>query len=90
MVEAFADPVARQYVVHGAGGERAALPQHGPGFRPLAQALTPEGGTVVAYGWLDPRPAELLWLPALKIHFYADAHRLMESNTHIGKLVVKL
>lgn len=104
----------------------------GPGFRTLAEALVPDGGAVVAYGWLDPRPAELPWLPALKIHFYAnstltttpegrrrstaflnqglrdgtfrppiaevfdgldriqDAHRLMESNTHIGKIVVKL
>ncbi|MGW7072524.1 zinc-dependent alcohol dehydrogenase family protein [Streptomyces sp. NPDC054855] len=104
----------------------------GPGFRTLAQALIPEGGTVVAYGWLDPRPAELPWMAGLKIHFYAnstltttpegrrrstaflnqglrdgtlrpqvaevfdgldriqDAHRLMESNTHIGKIVVKL
>ncbi|MGW7080494.1 zinc-dependent alcohol dehydrogenase family protein [Streptomyces sp. NPDC054866] len=104
----------------------------GPGFRTLAEALTPEGGTVVAYGWLDPRPAELPWIADLKIHFFAnstltttpegrrrstaflnqglrdgafrppiaevfegldriqDAHRLMESNTHIGKIVVKL
>ncbi|MEV0528979.1 zinc-dependent alcohol dehydrogenase family protein [Streptomyces sp. NPDC050439] len=116
----------------GHGVELIFDPIGGPAFRTLAQALIPEGGTVVAYGWLDPRPAELPWLPALKIHFYAnftltttpggrrrstaflnqglrdgafrppiaevfegldriqDAHRLMESNTHIGKIVVKL
>ncbi|MGW0907952.1 zinc-dependent alcohol dehydrogenase family protein [Streptomyces sp. NPDC002853] len=104
----------------------------GPGFRTLAEALVPEGGTVVAYGWLDPRPAELPWMAGLTIHFYAnstltttpdgrrrstaflnhglrdgafrppiaevfdgldriqDAHRLMEANTHTGKIVVRL
>ncbi|WP_371527056.1 zinc-dependent alcohol dehydrogenase family protein [Streptomyces sp. NBC_01283] len=104
----------------------------GPGFRTLAEALVPDEGTVVAYGWLDPRPAELPWIAGLKIHFYAnatlttspggrrrstaflnqglrdgtlrppvaevfdgldrirDAHRLMESNRHFGKIVVTL
>ncbi|GAA1941945.1 zinc-dependent alcohol dehydrogenase family protein [Streptomyces durmitorensis] len=104
----------------------------GPGYRTLAETLVPEGGTIVSYGWLDPRPAELPWIAGLRIHVYAnlqltttpggrrrstaflnqglrdgafrppiaevfegldrirDAHRLMESNTHTGKIVVKL
>ncbi|MFF1716033.1 zinc-dependent alcohol dehydrogenase family protein [Streptomyces sp. NPDC058268] len=104
----------------------------GPGFRTLAEALVPDEGTVVAYGWLDPRPAELPRVAGLTIHFYAnatlttspggrrrstaflnqglrdgtlrppvaevfdgldriqDAHRLMESNRHFGKIVVTL
>ncbi|MFH8488760.1 zinc-dependent alcohol dehydrogenase family protein [Streptomyces longisporoflavus] len=104
----------------------------GPGLRTLAEALVPDGGSIVVYGWLDPRPAELPWIAGLKIHVYAnfaltttpggrrrstaflnqglrdgafrppiaevfdgldriqDAHRLMESNTHTGKIVVKV
>ncbi|MCI3273243.1 zinc-dependent alcohol dehydrogenase family protein [Streptomyces cylindrosporus] len=103
----------------------------GPGFRPLAEALA-RGGSVVAYGWLDLRPAEIPWNWPLTIHMYAnmvltgtpggrrrstaflnagladggfrpvvgevfegldriqDAHRLMESNTHTGKIVVRV
>ncbi|MFD3841073.1 zinc-dependent alcohol dehydrogenase family protein [Streptomyces sp. NPDC058642] len=103
----------------------------GPGFRPLAQALA-EGGTVLVYGWLDRRPAEIPWNWPFTIHTYAnmtltetpegrrrstaflnagladggfrpvvaevfdgldrirDAHRLMESNRHTGKIVVRI
>lgn len=103
----------------------------GPGFRPLAGALA-EGGSVVAYGWLDRRPAEIPWNWPFTIHTYAnmiltgtpggrrrstaflnagladggfrpviaevfegldrirDAHRLMESNRHTGKIVVRI
>ncbi|MFF5495613.1 zinc-dependent alcohol dehydrogenase family protein [Streptomyces aquilus] len=103
----------------------------GPGFRPLAGALA-EGGAVVAYGWLDRRPAEIPWNWPFTIHTYAnmiltatpggrrrstaflnagladggfrpviaevfdgldrirDAHRLMESNRHTGKIVVRI
>ncbi|MDT7843473.1 zinc-dependent alcohol dehydrogenase family protein [Streptomyces justiciae] len=103
----------------------------GPGFRPLADALA-QGGSVVAYGWLDRRPAEIPWNWPFTIHTYAnliltatpagrrrstaflnaglsdggfrpviaevfegldrirDAHRLMESNRHTGKIVVRI
>ncbi|NNN36579.1 zinc-dependent alcohol dehydrogenase family protein [Streptomyces sp. S3(2020)] len=103
----------------------------GPGFRPLAEALA-EGGRVLAYGWLDRRPAEIPWNWPFTIHTYAnmtltatpggrrrstafldagladggfrpvvaevfdgldrirDAHRLMESNRHTGKIVVRI
>ncbi|SNX64174.1 NADPH:quinone reductase-like Zn-dependent oxidoreductase [Streptomyces sp. TLI_55] len=103
----------------------------GPGFSPLAGALA-EGGSVVAYGWLDRRPAEIPWNWPFTIHTYAnmnltgtpggrrrstaflnagladggfrpviaevfegldrirDAHRLMESNRHTGKIVVRI
>jgi NADPH:quinone reductase-like Zn-dependent oxidoreductase len=103
----------------------------GPGFRPLAEALA-EGGTVLVYGWLDRRPAEIPWNWPFTIHTYAnmtltatpggrrrstaflnagladggfrpvvaevfdgldrirDAHRLMESNRHTGKIVVRI
>jgi NADPH:quinone reductase-like Zn-dependent oxidoreductase len=103
----------------------------GPAFRPLAEALA-EGGSVVVYGWLDRRPAEIPWNWPLAIHMYAnmaltttpggrrrstaflnaglsdggfrpvvaevfdgldrigDAHRLMESNRHTGKIVVRI
>ncbi|MEU5324083.1 zinc-dependent alcohol dehydrogenase family protein [Streptomyces sp. NPDC021056] len=103
----------------------------GPGFRPLAEALA-EGGTVLVYGWLDRRPAEIPWNWPFTIHTYAnmtltatpggrrrstaflnagladggfrpvvaevfdgldrirDAHRLMESNLHTGKIVVRI
>ncbi|MFC8349243.1 zinc-binding dehydrogenase [Streptomyces sp. NPDC057280] len=103
----------------------------GPGFRPLAGALA-EGGAVVAYGWLDRRPAEIPWNWPFTIHTYAnmiltgtpggrrrstaflnagladggfrpviaevfegldrirDAHHLMESNRHTGKIVVRI
>ncbi|MEV7889598.1 zinc-binding dehydrogenase [Streptomyces sp. NPDC002817] len=103
----------------------------GPGFRPLAEALA-EGGTVLVYGWLDRRPAEIPWSWPFTIHTYAntaltatpggrrrstaflnagladggfrpvvaevfdgldriqDAHRLMESNRHTGKIVVRI
>jgi NADPH:quinone reductase-like Zn-dependent oxidoreductase len=103
----------------------------GPGFRPLAEALA-EGGSVLTYGWLDRRPAEIPWNWPFTIHTYAnmtltgtpggrrrstaflnagladggfrpvvaevfdgldrirDAHRLMESNRHTGKIVVRL
>ncbi|WP_151483478.1 zinc-dependent alcohol dehydrogenase family protein [Streptomyces albicerus] len=103
----------------------------GPAFRPLGDALA-EGGTVVWYGWLDPRPAELPWNWPVTVHTYAnfalittpggrrrstaflnaglrdggfrpvigevfdgldriqDAHRLMESNEHTGKIVVRI
>ncbi|KKD03707.1 zinc-dependent alcohol dehydrogenase family protein [Streptomyces sp. WM6386] len=103
----------------------------GPGFRPLAEALA-EGGTVLVYGWLDLRPAEIPWSWPFTIHTYAnmtltatpggrrrstaflnagladggfrpvvaevfdgldriqDAHRLMESNRHTGKIVVRI
>ncbi|KUN17261.1 NADPH:quinone reductase [Streptomyces antibioticus] len=103
----------------------------GPGFRPLAGALA-EGGSVVAYGWLDRRPAEIPWNWPFTIHTYAnmiltatpggrrrssaflnagladggfrpviaevfdgldrirDAHALMESNRHTGKIVVRI
>ncbi|NUS26024.1 MAG: zinc-dependent alcohol dehydrogenase family protein [Streptomyces sp.] len=103
----------------------------GPGFRPLAEALA-EGGSVVAYGWLDSRPAEIPRNWPFTIHTYAnmiltatpggrrrstaflnaglsdggfrpviaevfegldrirDAHALMESNRHTGKIVVRI
>ncbi|MGW2521948.1 zinc-dependent alcohol dehydrogenase family protein [Streptomyces sp. NPDC001617] len=103
----------------------------GPGFRPLAEALA-TGGSMVAYGWLDRRPAEIPRNWPFTLHTYAnmrhfttpadhrrsvaflnagltdggfrpvvgevfegldrirDAHRLMESNTHTGKIVVRL
>jgi NADPH:quinone reductase-like Zn-dependent oxidoreductase len=103
----------------------------GPGFRPLAEGLAP-GGSVVIYGWLDSRPAEIPWTWPFTIHTYAnstltttpagrrrstaflnagladggfrpvvgevfdglerirDAHRLMESNRHTGKIVVRV
>lgn len=103
----------------------------GPGFRPLAEALA-EGGSVLVYGWLDRRPAEIPWNWPFTIHTYAnmnltatpggrrrstafvnaglvdggfrpvvaevfdgldriqDAHRLMESNRHTGKIVVRI
>ncbi|RZB16559.1 NADPH:quinone reductase [Streptomyces sp. F001] len=103
----------------------------GPGFRPLAEGLA-QGGSVVVYGWLDPRPAEIPWTWPFTIHTYAnltltttpggrrrstaflnagladggfrpvvgevfdgldriqDAHRLMESNRHTGKIVVRV
>ncbi|MEU9919182.1 zinc-dependent alcohol dehydrogenase family protein [Streptomyces sp. NPDC051001] len=103
----------------------------GPGFRPLTEALA-EGGTVLVYGWLDRRPAEIPWNWPFTIHTYAnmtltatpggrrrstaflnagladggfrpvvaevfdgldrirDAHRLMESNRHTGKIVVRI
>ncbi|WP_328432123.1 zinc-dependent alcohol dehydrogenase family protein [Streptomyces sp. NBC_00453] len=103
----------------------------GPGFRPLAESLAP-GGSVVVYGWLDPRPAEIPWSWPFTLHTYAnmtltttpdgrrrstaflnagladggfrpvvgevldgldrirDAHRLMESNRHTGKIVVRI
>ncbi|MBK3579796.1 zinc-dependent alcohol dehydrogenase family protein [Streptomyces sp. MBT65] len=103
----------------------------GPGFRPLAEALAP-GGSVVVYGWLDRRPAEIPWSWPFTIHTYAnmaltttpggrrrstafldadladggfrpvvgevfegldairDAHRLLESNAHTGKVVVRI
>ncbi|RPE40561.1 NADPH:quinone reductase-like Zn-dependent oxidoreductase [Streptomyces sp. Ag109_O5-1] len=103
----------------------------GPGFRPLAEGLAP-GGSVVVYGWLDSRPAEIPWNWPFTIHTYAngtltstpggrrrstaflnaglsdggfrpvvgevlegldrirDAHRLMESNAHTGKIVVRI
>ncbi|MES5817173.1 zinc-dependent alcohol dehydrogenase family protein [Streptomyces sp. RG80] len=103
----------------------------GPGFRPLAEALA-EGGTVLVYGRLDRRPAEIPWNWPFTIHTYAnliltatpggrrrstaflnagladggfrpvvaevfdgldriqDAHRLMESNRHTGKIVVRI
>ncbi|MFD9326798.1 zinc-dependent alcohol dehydrogenase family protein [Streptomyces sp. NPDC060065] len=102
----------------------------GPGFRALGDAAVP-GGTLVLYGFLDRRPAELSWNWPLTVHGYAnpdvtrsaegrhrashylnsgltdgtlrpvvaevfdgldrirDAHRLMERNTHTGKIVVK-
>lgn len=43
----------------------------GPGFRPLAEALA-EGGTVLVYGWLDRRPAEIPWNWPFTIHTYAN------------------
>ncbi|MFI5552462.1 zinc-dependent alcohol dehydrogenase family protein [Streptomyces sp. NPDC051738] len=103
----------------------------GPAFRHLGDALA-QGGTLVVYGWLDPRPAEIPRTWPFTIHTYAnftltttpdgrrrstaflnagltdggfrpviaevfegldtirDAHRLMESNTHTGKIVVRL
>ncbi|MDN3024987.1 zinc-dependent alcohol dehydrogenase family protein [Streptomyces sp. S.PB5] len=103
----------------------------GPGFRLLAEALA-EGGSVLVYGWLDRRPAEIPWNWPFTIHTYAnmnltetpggrrrstaflnagladggfrpviaevfdgldriqDAHRLMESNQHMGKIVVRV
>jgi NADPH:quinone reductase-like Zn-dependent oxidoreductase len=103
----------------------------GPGFRPLADALA-TGGSVVVYGWLDRRPAEIPWSWPFTIHTYAnmaltttpggrrrstaflgagladggfrpvvqevfegldairDAHRLLESNAHTGKIVVRI
>ncbi|MFD5077269.1 zinc-dependent alcohol dehydrogenase family protein [Streptomyces sp. NPDC058371] len=103
----------------------------GPGFSPLGEALA-DGGSMVVYGWLDRRPAELPWNWPLTIHTYAnfaltstpegrrrstaflnaglrdggfrplvsevfdgldriaDAHRLMESNRHTGKIVVRI
>lgn len=102
----------------------------GPGFRALGEATVPNG-TLVSYGWLDPRPIELPMNWPLTVHGYSnfevtgpadarrraahyvnagladgtlrpvvaevfdgldrigDAHRLMESNTHTGKIVVK-
>ncbi|WP_371599532.1 zinc-dependent alcohol dehydrogenase family protein [Streptomyces sp. NBC_00564] len=102
----------------------------GPGFRALGDAAVP-GGTLVLYGFLDRRPAELSWNWPLTVHGYAnpdvtrsaegrhhashylnsgltdgtlrpvvaevfdgldrirDAHRLMERNTHTGKIVVR-
>ncbi|MFF2328724.1 MULTISPECIES: zinc-dependent alcohol dehydrogenase family protein [unclassified Streptomyces] len=103
----------------------------GPGFAPLGGALAP-GGSIVTYGWLDPRPAGIPLNWPLTIHTYAnphfttdpdrlrrvtaylgaglvdgslrpvisevfegldrirDAHRLLETNQHIGKIVVRL
>ncbi|WP_369172498.1 zinc-dependent alcohol dehydrogenase family protein [Streptomyces sp. R28] len=103
----------------------------GPGFRHLGDALA-EDGSLVVYGWLDPRPAEIPRAWPFTIHTYAnlrltttpagrrrssaflnagltdggfrpeiaevlegldairDAHRLMESNTHMGKIVVRI
>ena len=103
----------------------------GPGFHHLAEALA-AGGSLVVYGWLDPRPAEIPRNWPFTLHTYAnmrhfttpadhrrsvaflnagladggfrpvigevfegldriqDAHRLMESNTHTGKIVVRL
>ncbi|MGW2724349.1 zinc-dependent alcohol dehydrogenase family protein [Streptomyces sp. NPDC001492] len=103
----------------------------GPGFGPLAEGLAP-GGSVVVYGWLDTRPAEIPRNWPFTLHTYAnliltgtpagrrrstafldagladggfrpvvgevldgldriqDAHRLMESNRHTGKIVVRV
>ncbi|SDP73990.1 NADPH:quinone reductase [Streptomyces sp. cf386] len=103
----------------------------GPAFQHLGDALA-EGGTLVVYGWLDPRPAEIPRTWPFTIHTYAnlsltttpdgrrrstaflnagltdggfrpviaevfegldtirEAHRLMESNMHTGKIVVRL
>ncbi|MEU1144948.1 zinc-dependent alcohol dehydrogenase family protein [Streptomyces sp. NPDC005863] len=103
----------------------------GPGLAELAGAAT-EAGTVVVYGFLDPRPMAMPLNWPLSVHGYAnsrltatpdglrrvnafiasgvrdgtlrpvvgevldgldrirDAHRLMESNDHVGKIVVRL
>ncbi|MBO8191280.1 zinc-dependent alcohol dehydrogenase family protein [Streptomyces oryzae] len=103
----------------------------GPGFTAVGDALTP-GGTVVAYGWLDPRPMVLSMNWPLTVRTFGngllardpgyrrraaaflgaglasgelapvvakvfegleamgDAHRLMESNAHTGKIVVRV
>ncbi|MFC5146866.1 zinc-dependent alcohol dehydrogenase family protein [Streptomyces aureoversilis] len=103
----------------------------GPGFATLGDALAP-GGTLVLYGFLDPRPAQLSMNWPLTVHAYGngvlcrdeayrrraaafigsglasgtlapviaetfdgleritDAHRLMDSSTFTGKIVVKV
>lgn len=103
----------------------------GPGLHGLGDALAP-GGSLVLYGWLDTRPAEIPRTWPFTIHTYAnfavtttpggrrrstafldagladggfrpvvaevfdgldrirDAHRLMESNRHTGKIVVRI
>ena len=103
----------------------------GPGFGALAEGLAP-GGSLVVYGWLDTRPAEIPRNWPFTLHAYAnliltgtpagrrrstafldagladggfrpvvgevldgldriqDAHRLMESNRHTGKIVVRV
>ncbi|MEU2620044.1 zinc-dependent alcohol dehydrogenase family protein [Streptomyces sp. NPDC007157] len=127
--EAVAEEVRR--LTGGRGAEVMFDAIGGPGFRPLAEGLAP-GGSMVVYGWLDRRPAEIPWNWPFTIHTYAnqvltstpegrrrstaflnagladggfrpvvgevldgldrirDAHRLMESNAHLGKIVVRL
>ncbi len=131
--EAGAETVAKEVrrLTGGKGAEVIFDAIGGPGFRPLAEALA-QGGTVVVYGWLDRRPAEIPWNWPFTIHTYAnmtlttspegrrrstafleagladggfrpvigevfegldairDAHALMESNRHTGKIVVRL
>jgi NADPH:quinone reductase-like Zn-dependent oxidoreductase len=43
----------------------------GPAFRPLADALA-EAGSIVVYGWLDQRPAEIPWTWPFTLHTYAN------------------
>ncbi|MHC3474143.1 zinc-dependent alcohol dehydrogenase family protein [Streptomyces sp. 7R007] len=43
----------------------------GPGFAGLAEGLA-TGGTVVLYGWLDPRPAEIPRTWPFTLHTYAN------------------
>jgi NADPH:quinone reductase-like Zn-dependent oxidoreductase len=43
----------------------------GPGFRHLGDALA-EDGSLVVYGWLDPRPAEIPRTWPFTIHTYAN------------------
>ncbi|MEV3991637.1 zinc-dependent alcohol dehydrogenase family protein [Streptomyces sp. NPDC049837] len=116
-------------VTGGRGAELAFDAIGGPAFRTLGDALV-TGGTMVLYGWLDPRPVQLSMNWPQTVHTYAngalmrtetgrrraagfigsglrdgslapviaetfdglerivDAHRLMESNTHTGKIVV--
>ncbi|MFJ3308182.1 zinc-dependent alcohol dehydrogenase family protein [Streptomyces sp. NPDC086549] len=103
----------------------------GPGFAALGEA-TVWDGTLICYGWLDPRPIQLPRQWPLTVHGYAntvvtrdrrgrhraahyvgsgladgtlapvvaevfdgldhirEAHRLMESNRHTGKIVVRV
>lgn len=127
------EPVAKEVrrLTGGRGAEVIFDAIGGPAFRPLGDALA-EGGSVVVYGWLDRRPAEIPWNWPFTLHTYAnmtltttpggrrrstaflnaglsdggfrpvvaevfdgldriaDAHRLMESNRHTGKIVVRV
>ncbi|MBC2907495.1 zinc-dependent alcohol dehydrogenase family protein [Streptomyces cupreus] len=131
--EAEGDTVAKEVkrITGGRGVEVIFDGIGGPGFGTLAEGLT-AGGSVVLYGWLDGRPAEIPFNWPFTIHTYAnmaltdtsggrrratafvnagladggfrpvvaevfegldsiqDAHRLMESNRHTGKIVVRL
>ncbi|GAB7182009.1 zinc-dependent alcohol dehydrogenase family protein [Kitasatospora sp. Ki12] len=124
-----ADTVAKVRAVTGDEGARIVLDcVAGPGLTDLATLVAP-GGTLIVYGWLDPRPTPLPMVWPLDVRGYAvaglvadpaalrrgrafvhaglrngtlkplidrvfdlteivEAHRHMESNGQVGKIVV--
>ncbi|MEE2057361.1 zinc-dependent alcohol dehydrogenase family protein [Rhodococcus artemisiae] len=52
----------------------------GPGLSDLAQTARP-GGTLVAVGWLDPRPAPFPMTGPLTIHRYVGFELLLDPDT---------